>query len=68
MVLATTGNGMIIVTSATLGTAEIAVSEAGHAGATPGNWLHECRVTLASGEVTVQFNGRLTVRDSLFIV
>lgn len=65
---ATTANGMITVTSATAGTAEIAVAPAAHSSATPGNWRHECRVLLSNGEYSVQFEGRLTVKDSLHVV
>lgn len=68
VVTATTANGMITVVSATGGTAQISVPYNSHSSVTPGNWQHECRVTLSSGEITVQFYGRLTVRDSLFIV
>lgn len=69
IVTATTGNGLIAVTSpATGGLAVITVPYASHSLALPRTYLHECRITLASTEVTVQFKGRLTVEDSIHVV
>lgn len=69
IVSATTGNGLIVVDDdPTTGLATITVPYASHSAATPKIYIHECRVTLATGEVTVQFDGRLTVRDSIFVI
>ena len=69
IVEATTGNGLITITSpATAGLATILVPKANHSSATPRTYLHEAEVTLASGIVTIPFSGRLTVRDSIFVV
>ena len=69
IVTATTANGLIAVTSpATGGLATITVPYASHSLATPRTYLHECKVLLSTGEVTVQFKGRLTVEDSIFVV
>jgi hypothetical protein len=69
IVTATTGNGLISVDAdPTTGLATITVPYASHSAATPKGYQHEARVTLASGEVTVQFRGMLTVDDSLYVV
>ena len=69
IVTATTGNGLIVVNAVpTTGLATITVPYASHSAALPKSYKHEAKVTLASGEVTVQFRGRLTVYDSLYVV
>jgi hypothetical protein len=69
IVTATTGNGLIVVDAdPETGLATITVPYASHSAATPRGYLHESRVTLASGEVTVQFRGTLVVYDSLYVV
>ena len=68
LVTATTSNRLVDITDATGGLATITVPYASHSSATPATYLHEARVELASGEVTVQFRGTLTVYDSIFVV
>ena len=69
IVTATTANGLIAVDAdETLGLATITVPYASHSSATPRVYLHECKVLLSTGEVTIQFKGRLTVEDSIFVV
>ena len=68
IVTATTGNGLITITDAVAGEAEIVVPYANHSAALPRLYQHESRVTLASGEVTVQFRGKLRVYDSIYVV
>lgn len=68
LVTATTSNGLIDITGATTGLATITVPYASHSSAVPATYLHEARVALSGGEVTVQFRGTLTVYDSIFVV
>ena len=68
IVTASTGNALVSITDADAGTCTITVPYASHSDATPKTYRHECRVTLDSGEVSVQFEGPLTVTDSLFVV
>lgn len=60
-------NGMFTVTSATGGAATMVATYAQHNAVTPGIYQHDCRVTLASGEVTQQFYGNFKVTNSLFV-
>lgn len=68
IVTATTGNALISIVDAEAGRADITVPYASHSAAVPQNYQHECRVTLANGETSVQFKGRLVIEDSLFVV
>ncbi|MDE2439848.1 MAG: hypothetical protein KGP14_02395 [Betaproteobacteria bacterium] len=59
--------GMFVITNATGGAATMTATYAQHSAVTPGIYQHDCRVTLASGEVTQQFYGNFKVTNSLFV-
>ena len=64
--VASTGNGMITVTAATVGEGTVSIAAAQHAVIVAGEYTQELRATLADTTQSVQINGRLTAATSLF--
>lgn len=65
---ATLGDGIEIASGeGVAGRCDIIIPYENHSDLLPGTYQHELLVTLASGEVTAQAHGTLTVEDSIFI-
>lgn len=62
-----TATGIVIDADPTSGKAEMSIAPAAHAALLPGAYVHQARVVLSDGTALVQFEGALTVRESLFV-
>ena len=59
--LATSANGLIVITSAIDGEGYVLVPSASHSTIVDGEYTHELRATLATNVVTTQISGRMSV-------